>query len=95
MARDEKDKQIVTDFQVTFGTPEGKRVLDHLMNVSVIARRSNAVSLDGVKIDTSRLLFDEGQRCFMLHILEKVNYDPPNTFSRVRSYLKSLFLKGN
>ncbi len=77
--KQEIDKQIIIDFKSTFASPEGKRVLDHLMNICTIAKPSVSVRAGSVGIDTSRLLFDEGQRCFMLHIMNRVNADPMKT----------------
>lgn len=66
-------KQRVLDFQETFGTKAGERVLEHLIVWSTM--RISSVESTG-KVDTNRLLFNEGKRVVILWIMELLNKDP-------------------
>lgn len=73
--RDDDIKQLVIDFQATFDTDNGKRVLVKLRSLSTFNRSS--VSADrSVTIDINRLLYDEGQRAVILYIDRFLALDP-------------------
>lgn len=65
-----KHKQLVIDYQQTFGTPHGKRVLYHLMGFCRMLSPSYA------KGDPHATSFHEGQRNVALSILDKLGTDP-------------------
>jgi hypothetical protein len=65
-----KHKQLVIDYQQTFGTPHGKRVLYDLMGVG----RMLTSTYD--ERDSHASAFNEGLRNAILHILRKLHTDP-------------------
>lgn len=67
MTRDEEHNRLILDFQKTFDTDSGKRVLEALrkrarMDVSVIPLDHNG------HIDIYQVMRNEGQKAMMIHI---------------------------
>lgn len=60
------EKQLRRDFQVTFGSEEGQRVLDYLCNEFHVLRSTHF----GPPTDTHETSFREGQRNVVLSILQ-------------------------
>ncbi len=82
MNEDQQYEQLKRDYQGTFGTAEGKRVLDDLIKRSTI--KVSSISPDKkTPIDTNRLVYDEGQRALILYIQwmleEKTHDERPKT----------------
>jgi len=77
MTPEQQREQLKKDYQGTFGTVEGKRVLEDLVRRSGIRR--GAVSADKTQpIDPYRVVYEEGRRAVVLHIqlmVEKVAYE--------------------
>ena len=70
--RDRKDKmkQLIMDYQGTFGTAEGKRVLEDL---SGRGHQNTATYVVG---DTHHSAYQEGMRCVILHIRAMIAKNP-------------------
>lgn len=67
MDREDKQKQLVMDFQNTFTSEGGKRVLADLRKKSTYDVSS--ISTDKSRpIDVNRLIYDEGQRAVIIYI---------------------------
>lgn len=62
-------KQMKADYQLVFGTKEGKRVLDDIMAYCHVVE-----PLTG-SIDTNAVMIREGRRDAALTILQKLNWD--------------------
>lgn len=67
-------KQIIIDYQQTFGTEAGKRTIDDLRSLSKIDGYLNLTS--NKDITAIQVAFAEGQRSFMMHIYSKLRKDP-------------------
>lgn len=78
--RDDDVKQLIIDFQSTFDTDNGKRVLAKLRSLTTFHRSNVSAARDQngqlLKIDTNRLLYDEGQRMVILYIDRLLGLDP-------------------
>jgi len=61
------------DFCGTFGTPEGKRVLEKLRSLTTYNKSS--IRLDK-EIDIDRLVYDEGQRAVIIYIDNQLSKNP-------------------
>lgn len=59
----------IVDYQSTFDTPHGKRVLRHLMKVHGFMQTSY------VEKDAYAMAFNEGARNVVIHILKKLRVD--------------------
>jgi hypothetical protein len=70
MDREDKRKQLIMDFQSTFATESGKRVLENLSKECY----ENAVTF--VRSDSYGSAFNEGKRYVMLHIRRILSLDP-------------------
>ena len=70
MDRDDKQKQLIIDYQGTFGTEEGKRVLGRISRLC----RENEPSF--VDHNTHYTAYNEGKRCIMLHIRKMLGKSP-------------------
>lgn len=68
-----KRKRLAVDYQRTFGSPEGKRVLADLRKHCPLLMES--ISLAG-GVDVNKLLVLEGQRSVLLYIYKKLRLDP-------------------
>lgn len=68
-----RNRQLVTDYQSVFGSPEGQRILADL-------RKRCPFLLDSIDssrgIDVNRLIYLEGQRSVLLHIYKMLRADP-------------------
>ena len=71
--KDRDEKQTIIDFQQTFGTEAGKRVLENLRIRSKIDGYLNLVNSDVTPIQVA---FAEGQRSMMIHIYNQMRKDP-------------------
>lgn len=74
MKPDKDEKQEVIDFQQTFGSEAGKRVLTNLRSLSKIDGYLNLTH--NKDITAIQVAFAEGQRSFMMHIYSKIGKDP-------------------
>lgn len=70
--KDRDEKQTIIDFQQTFGTEAGKRVLANLRRNSKIDGYLNLMK-DFTPIQVA---FAEGQRSMMMHIYAQLRKDP-------------------
>jgi hypothetical protein len=66
------EKQTIIDFQQTFGTEAGKRVLENLRTNSKIDGYLNVMR----DITPTQIAFAEGQRSMMMHIYAQLKKDP-------------------
>lgn len=62
-------KQLKADYNMAFGTVEGKRVLDDILAYCHILEPLNG------SIDTNAIIIREARRDVALTILQKLNYD--------------------
>lgn len=69
----EEYKQLIQDYQMTFGTDHGKRVYDDLMTRSNYLNTFSAIVQCGLPEHTALEL---GKRELFLYILDKVKADP-------------------
>lgn len=67
------NKQLIIDYQKTFNSEEGKRVLTDLRRRCPFLTDSIAVTSG---IDTNKLVYNEGQRSVLLHIYKMLRRDP-------------------
>jgi hypothetical protein len=72
MIRHDK-KQLLLDYQRTFGSPEGKRVLDDLRRKCTYLTSSIATSQG---VDVNKMLIEEGRRSVLCHIYDMLRRDP-------------------
>lgn len=70
MDRVDKAKQLIRDFQGTFGTPEGKRVLDELSKECFEGRNTFVLN------NPDGTAFNEGKRYVILYIRDMLTKDP-------------------
>lgn len=70
MDREDEAKQLIIDMMGTFGTPEGKRVLEGL---SFFCYEHDPTYLKG---DTHGSAFQEGARSVILYIRKTMGKDP-------------------
>ncbi len=75
MDRDDKSKQSMMDFQNTFGSEEGKRVLESLKdmakyNLAIVPYDNNS------RIDINAVMRNEGKRAVITHIEAMLGKDP-------------------
>lgn len=70
------------DFQTTFDTPQGRRVLAYLMRVS------GATSSNFVAGDPHATAFKEGQRHIVMTILKAVNRDTSELIKQIEQGLQ-------
>jgi len=73
---DETQKQTVIDYQTAFDTEYGRRVLADLKKTcrnwdSVVIRKD-----EYGRVDPYELIFAEGQRSMLIHILAYINKNP-------------------
>ena len=68
------EKQNIIDYQQTFGTEAGKRVVENLRKHSKIDGYLNLTS--NKDITAIQVAFAEGQRSFMMHIYAQLKKDP-------------------
>lgn len=68
-----RTKQLVIDYQRTFATVEGKRVLEDLRKRAPLL--TDSIQLSG-GIDPNKLIFLEGQRSVLVYIYKMLNRDP-------------------
>ena len=74
MDKEDEKFQSVIDYQQTFGSPEGKRVLDHLKK---LAHYNMAfVPRYGGQVDPYEMCREEGKRAVIVHIETQLNKDP-------------------
>ncbi len=62
-------KQLKADYQMTFGTEHGQRVLDDILKYSHVLEPMIG------SIETNALIIKQGRRDVGLTILERLNYD--------------------
>lgn len=72
MKENRDEKQTIIDFQQTFGTEAGKRVVSHLRSYSKIDGYLNLMR----NATPIQVAFAEGQRSMMMHIYTKLGKDP-------------------
>jgi len=72
--REEDVWQEIKDFKETFESPEGKRVVERLKRLSNYDYVLVPVDNNG-RIDVNQVMFNEGQRSVMVHILRKLKTD--------------------
>jgi hypothetical protein len=72
MKENRDEKQVIIDFQQTFGTESGKRVLANLRHHSKIDGYLNVMK----GMTPIQMAFAEGQRSMMMHIYTKLGKDP-------------------
>lgn len=63
-----KQRQLIIDYQTTFGSEAGRRVLYDLM------KQHHVVSMSHVRGSTDETTFNEGQRMVVLRIMSNLNY---------------------
>lgn len=72
--REEAVEQLIRDYKFTFGSPDSERVvsdLKKLANYDLVL-----VPLDNNdRIDSHQVMFNEGQRSVIVHILRKIKVD--------------------
>ena len=71
-AMTEADREIIVDYQRTFATPEGKRVLDHMKWRAGMTWCKVSKTLP---IEPNRVIWNEAQREFVLGTLKNVEFD--------------------
>lgn len=74
MTEEEKKEQLIRDYKFTFGSPEGKRVLENLRklanyDLSIVPTDNNG------QVDIYQVMKNEGQRAVVIHILRKISTD--------------------
>lgn len=74
MTREEIVRQRNTDFLHSFSGPHGERVFEYLKGLSTY-EKSSIPADKRQPIDVNRLIYDEGQRAVILHILHWLNVD--------------------
>lgn len=72
--REEETWQEVKDFKETFEPPTGKRVVERLKRLANYDFVLIPVDNNG-RIDTNQVMFNEGQRSVIVHILRKIKVD--------------------
>ena len=74
----EESQQLIIDYQQTFGSEMGQRVLADLKRLSKL--NSSFVPIDNEgRIDPLQLMRNEGQRSVLVHIYTKLGKDPFET----------------
>lgn len=76
MDREDEKTQRIIDYHQVFGTPEGKRVLEHMKKLAHYnTTLSPPVGTDG-HTDVFRVMHKEGQRCVITNIEMMLNKNP-------------------
>lgn len=69
------EKQLIIDYQQTYGTEAGKRCLDDIKRLSKVL--FSTVPLDNVgRLDQGMMTYQNGQRSVLVHIYSQLRKDP-------------------
>jgi hypothetical protein len=66
-------KQTIRDYQFTFGSPEGKRVLSSLRS---LVHLDSGIGTTNPKFENNRQFYCAGQQSVLLHIYKMLTRDP-------------------
>lgn len=72
--REEAAEQLIRDYKYTFGSPDSERVVGDLKRLANYDLVLIPVDNNG-RIDTNQVMFNEGQRSVIVHILRKIKVD--------------------
>ena len=75
MKIDRDEKQTIIDYQQTFGTEAGKRVLDDIKKLSKVLFAIVPYDNNG-RLDLGAMAYKDGQRSVLVHIYAKLRKDP-------------------
>ena len=72
--REAEKEQLTRDYKFTFGSPDGKRVVKDLKSLANYDLVLVPLDNNG-KIDSHQVMFNEGRRSVIVHILRKIKVD--------------------
>lgn len=72
--REVDTEQLIRDYKYTFGSPDSKRVVENLKKLANYDLVLVPTDNNG-RIDSHQVMFNEGQRSVIVHILRKIKVD--------------------